>query len=113
MSNLVLPSNYVEIENEEMEYVDGGYYISNSTLKGIVFSGVGATTGVSVVAIEAGIYGIAAAMASAVPALGWVTGAVLAANATNFALAATQAISRGKGIDVGVGFPTGLTFAVK
>ncbi|ARV91330.1 hypothetical protein BK727_07435 [Bacillus thuringiensis serovar roskildiensis] len=113
MSNLVLPSNYVEIENEEMEYVDGGYYINNSTLKGIVFSGVGASAGVSVVAIEAGIYGIAAAMASAVPALGWVTGAVLAANATNFALAATQAISRGKGIDVGVGFPTGLTFAVK
>ena len=35
MSNLVLPSNYVEIENEEMEYVDGGYYISNSTLKGL------------------------------------------------------------------------------
>ncbi|MGE1026944.1 hypothetical protein ACQGS6_23725 [Bacillus sp. GMs2/2] len=112
MSNLVLPSNYVEIENEEMEYVDGGYYISNSTLKGIVFSGVGASAGVSVAAIEAGIYGIAASLASAVPALGWVTGAVLAANATNFAITATRAIASGKGMDIGVGFPTGLTFAV-
>ena len=52
MSNLVLPSNYVEIENEEMEYVDGGYYISNSTLKGIVFSGVGASAGVSVLQLK-------------------------------------------------------------
>ncbi|MHA2890531.1 hypothetical protein [Bacillus cereus] len=110
MSNLVLPSNYVEIESEEMEYVDGGYYISNSDLKGIVFSAVGA--GASVAAIEAGIYGIAAGLAATVPALGWVTGAVLGANAANFAITATRAIASGKGMDIGVGFPTGLTFAV-
>ena len=107
MSNLVLPSNYVEIGNEEMEYIDGGYYISNSSLKGIVFSAVG--TGASVAAIEAGIYAIAAGLASTVPALGWVTGAVLGANAANFAITATRAIASGKGMDIGVGFPTGLT----
>ncbi|HDT6579418.1 TPA: hypothetical protein QFT23_005712 [Bacillus cereus] len=110
MSNLVLPSNYVEIESEEMEYVDGGYYISNSDLKGIVFSAVGA--GASVAAIEAGIYGIAAGLAAAVPGLGWLTGTVLGANAANFAINATRAIASGKGIDIGVGFPTGLTFTV-
>jgi len=112
MSNLVLPANCVEIENEEMEYVDGGVYISNSTLKQIVFAGVGASAGVSVAAIQGSIYAIAAAMASAVPALGWVTGAALAAVAGSFAVAAAQAISRGKGIQVGVGWPLGLTFAV-
>ncbi|GAB6520491.1 hypothetical protein [Bacillus cereus] len=115
MSNLVLPANYVEVENEEMEYVDGGVYISNKTLQGIIFSGVGAATGagITVAAIQGSIYAIAASISAAVPGLGWITGGLLAANATNFALQAAQALSRGKGLDIGVGFPTGLTFSVR
>ncbi|MGO5008476.1 hypothetical protein [Bacillus wiedmannii] len=113
MSNLVLPANYVEVENEEMEYVDGGVYISNKMLQGVIFSGVGAISGVTVAAIQGSIYAIAASIASAVPGLGWITGGLLAANATNFALNAAQALNRGKGIEIGVGFPTGLTFAVR
>jgi hypothetical protein len=40
MSELALrmPSNYVEIDRAEMEYVDGGLYISNSNLYGILGS---------------------------------------------------------------------------
>lgn len=111
MSNLVLPANYIEVENEEMEYIDGGYYINNGQLRGIVYSGLGSTIGVSAVAIEAGMVGIAAAI-SAIPGLGFVTGTLLMANAGNFAMNAANALAQGKGIQVGVGLPTGLTFTV-
>ena len=36
---LQLPNNYVDVDREEMEYVDGGdIYISNSTLNGIALA---------------------------------------------------------------------------
>ncbi len=44
---LVMPSNYVVMDSEEMSYVDGGFYISNSLIKSMVITSclnpVGAT----------------------------------------------------------------------
>ena len=37
---MVLPSNYIEVEQEEMMYLDGGLYLSNYTLECIVFTAV-------------------------------------------------------------------------
>ena len=36
--DLVLPNNYVEIEEEEMMYLDGGAYLSSSQCKNLVAS---------------------------------------------------------------------------
>ena len=33
---LELPTIYVNIDNEEIEYVDGGYYITNNKLKAAI-----------------------------------------------------------------------------
>ncbi len=33
---MVMPSKYVEIDREEMTYIEGGVYISNSMLKGVI-----------------------------------------------------------------------------
>ncbi|WP_052109496.1 hypothetical protein [Bacillus clarus] len=99
---LVLPANYIEIEEKEMEYIDGGYYIDHDTLQGIIFSAGGATAGVSVAAITAAIDGIAVAIA-AIPGLGWVTGAILATYAGSFAATAANALWEGKGMNIRVG----------
>ena len=114
MSEILLPANYVNIENDEMEYVDGGVYLDNATIHGIVMSviGVGAVTATSVAVIQAGIYAIAGAI-STIPGFGWITGALLAANATLFAWACVNAIMGRKGVDIAIGFPTGLRFSVK
>lgn len=33
--SLAMPCNYVVMDNDEMAYVDGGFYVSNGTLKNI------------------------------------------------------------------------------
>lgn len=35
---MALPESYVTIEQEEMMYLDGGFYISNSQLKGALIA---------------------------------------------------------------------------
>ena len=49
-SNLVLPKNCIELDREEMSYVDGGLYISNSVCMAITgFCGLITTTAAGIV----------------------------------------------------------------
>ena len=36
-SNLVMPSHYVELDREEMSYVEGGFYLDNTTVNQIMY----------------------------------------------------------------------------
>ncbi|HFK1407911.1 TPA: hypothetical protein ACGXKU_003987 [Bacillus cereus] len=112
MTTLVLPTNYIEVEEKEMEYIDGGYYVDYDTLQGIIFSAGG--TGASAAAIAASIDGIAVAIAATIPGLGWVTGGILATYAGSFAVTAAAALMEGKGMHIraGWGWPPGLNFSV-
>ncbi|MDU5108112.1 hypothetical protein [Clostridium sp.] len=107
---LQLPNSYAEIDREEMEYVDGGVYLSNDDLKAVlVTAGV---TGVSVAAVVAASYTLAAAIAATVPVGGWLTGGLIATYAGAFAVVAVQAIHEGKGMHIRLAFPWGLSFEV-
>ncbi|MFM1534831.1 hypothetical protein ABGF49_05610 [Helcococcus ovis] len=61
---LVLPQNYVEIEQEEMEYLDGGVYVSQKTARDVL----------AAVAISPGSYILAAtSYTAAIAAVKWVS----------------------------------------
>ena len=109
---LVLPTDYVDINEDEMTYIDGGFYISFDSLMGIFAGAFGAGIGttIAVPTIVAGIDAIAAGLAT-IPGLGWITGGLLVTNAAAFAVAATQAIAEHHGIHVRLGFPWGLSFS--
>ena len=40
-SNLVMPSHYVELDKEEMSYVEGGFYLDNTTVNNIMYYSLG------------------------------------------------------------------------
>lgn len=50
---LQLPNSFVEVDCEEMEYVDGGFYISNQNLKAGLFAFMSASTVNALVASQA------------------------------------------------------------
>lgn len=87
-SNLVMPKHYIELDREEMIYIDGGdYYISNnacSTIVGIVcgglyFGGVGLATAIMCGFVtKAAISGLFASIVSTVTAVNVVLGGLLA-----------------------------------
>ncbi|MBU3092380.1 hypothetical protein KPL35_09840 [Clostridium sp. CF011] len=111
--SLELPVSYVGIDREEMEYIDGGVYLNPTQVKGVVMSiGCAGVSAASIPVITAGIYSIAGTMAATIPGAGWITGALLAANATQFAWACVNAVIKNQGIAINTGFPTGLTFKV-
>ncbi|MDO4605613.1 MAG: hypothetical protein Q4B23_06520 [Helcococcus sp.] len=61
---LVLPQNYVEIEQEEMMYLDGGVYVSQKTARNVL----------GAIAINPGSYMLAAASyVVALKAVSWVS----------------------------------------
>lgn len=109
MNKLNLPDNYKSIDEDEMEYIDGGVAITNEQLKAVCFAAGANVT--SVAAIAACIDGIAATIAATVPGLGWVTGAVLGLYATKFAVAAVQAIAQDKGMEFSIDYPWGINFS--
>ncbi|MFM1514729.1 hypothetical protein ABGF49_05670 [Helcococcus ovis] len=103
---LVLPQNYVEIEQEEMEYLDGGIYVNDETVKQIGYAlGVTGSTSIAAVAISVKL-GAAAIVAklSVIPGgniIAAVGAAYIIANAGNIAPAFVSALVRGKGMDIG------------
>lgn len=109
---LKLPTNFVEVESNEMEYIDGGYYLSYHDVVGIV-QAVGLSGATVTVGALAGELGATGAVAAMIPGVGWAAAGVIAANATAFAWACVNAIARKKGIDVHIGLPTGLSFDVQ
>lgn len=115
---LNLPMNYVNIDTEEMEYVDGGYYLSHSDCQSIDFA-IGATAGMSAGSI-AGLVSAAAGyvgtlVAASIPAVGWVLGAALTAcilnQAGSIASALVSDMFRGRGIDITLGWWYGTPYA--
>lgn len=109
--SLQLPSSYVDIDREEMEYIDGGLYLSNNDLKAVLITA--GVTGVTVAAVQASCYAIAASIAVSIPGAGWITGGLLAAYSAAFAVTAVQAIYEGKGVAIRLSFPWGLDFSVE
>ena len=111
---LQLPKNHIEIDRDEMEYVDGGfYYMDYYEVVGLV-QAVGLSGATVTVATLTGAFGGAAGViAAAIPGIGWAAATLIAANATAFAWACVNAIFERKGVDISFGFPTGLKFTVK
>jgi len=109
-----MPTSYVDIDRDEMEYVDGGfYYMDYYDVCGLV-SAVGLSgAAVTVAALAGQLGGMTALIATAIPGIGWVAAGIIAANSTAFAWACVNAIAERKGVDISFGFPTGLKFTVK
>lgn len=109
LHTLILPNNYTHIESNELEYVDGGVFVSNNQLSAICFAG--GASGLSAAAITASVDGIAATIATTIPGLGWVTGGVLVLYGAKFGVAAAQALAQGKGLEISLGYPWGINFS--
>lgn len=107
---LVMPMNYVVMGNEEMEYVDGGYYMTNDDCKALAFA-IGATVSMNIptvaALITAGGTGLTAILAS-VPVIGWIAaayGAVIIINsAESVASGLMTALWNNQGMEVTIGF---------
>ncbi len=106
---LVLPNNYVELEQEEMMYLDGGLYLDDNTIKGLAYS-IGISAYYSIPSIIAAIQvasGFIALKLAAIPGgniIGLLGGAYIAANAGGIAPALSSALIRGKGMDIDIGW---------
>lgn len=108
---LVMPKNYAVVDEEEMEYVDGGYYMDNATVQQFMLA-LGMTAFSNVAAVTMAIQAVGAAgiasIASSIPVLGWIAGAIGAAyiviQAKDFAEACCSAIQNNKGIDITIGW---------
>lgn len=110
---MVLPRNYVEIEQEEMMYLDGGLYVSHSTVQSIA-SVVGMTAHQSIpaatIALKLGATFIAAKLA-AIPGgniIALVGAAYIVSTAGSIAPAFVSALMRRRGLDITVGWWYGL-----
>lgn len=110
---LQMPTNYVEIDGDEMEYVEGGfYYLTYSDVVKVVTTlGMTAAT-VTIAGVVTGLGG-AGAVATLLPGIGWAAAGIIAANAAVFGWACVTAITERKGIDISVGLPAGLKFVVE
>ena len=120
-SNLVMPSHYVELDREEMSYVEGGLSLSSEGLylsydDIMVFSVVAGTN----------MYALATIMSAATAwicstGIGAVLWGLFSVSSCYIAIQALSAFSQGKGLMISVEFakiwflsiPCGLNFQVK
>ncbi len=111
---LQLPNSYVDVDRDEMEYVDGGfYYMDYYEVVGLVQAvGLSGAT-VTVASLTGALGGATGLVAALIPGIGWAAAGVIAANAGAFAWACVNAIIERKGVDISFGLPTGLKFTVK
>lgn len=108
---LRLPMNYVEVDRDEMEYVDGGYYLSHNTCLAIDFAiGASASEGIGAVAslVGAAAAYVGTVIAASIPAIGWIIGigitALVLNQAWSIASALVTDLVHGNGIDIGLGW---------
>jgi hypothetical protein len=110
-NGMVMPSNYVEIDREEMTYIEGGVYISNSILKGVICAiavnplpavliGLGVSKFISMMA--AGIASIAARFAAINTILGVAIGITGIGAVLGMGYKVFDALVQRKGIDIGI-----------
>lgn len=108
---LVMPSDYVIVKQEEMTYVDGGYYMNHDDCNALRFAiGVTIASNYAYIAAAVSAYAVggAAVFTASVPGLGLAVGGYLAVvivrSAEQIASAlVTEAFYR-KGIDWSLGF---------
>lgn len=107
---LVMPSNCVVIDEEEMTYVDGGFYISYNTIRGVILTACINTIAVtlvgitcyklaSLIAAKAGILGLKIGTLGG-PIVSLISGVVSAAIGGAAALTIARALIERKGIGV-------------
>lgn len=108
---LVMPNSYAVVNEEEMTYVDGGFYMTNEDCKVFVWAlGVTVTENAAGIAAAISAMGSAglASIASSIPVLGWVVGIVgvgyLTIQGKEFAESICGALQKGKGVDVSLGW---------
>lgn len=108
---LIMPNNYAVMNEEEMSYVEGGFYINNTNCKGILFA-LGATAASSPVTVAfllstVGTATLTTAFAG-IPVIGLACGGyfawALVNSAESFSSALCKAVRKGKGVDVDFGF---------
>lgn len=121
---MALPESYVTIEQEEMMYLDGGFYISNSQLKGaLIAAGMNPMGVVSAAVLTTMIKRGATALGTRIGLLGGAPGAAFG-TLIGFAIGGysastiAHALIQGKGINVGLrytsfGVPYGVNITVK
>ena len=112
----ITPQEIYELSKEEINVVAGGAvgHISNDKLKVLMGAALslGATTVAALVPIvSAEISAIAATIAATVPGLGWVTGGAIAMCAGDHAFKIAQALIEGRGVDINLAFPCGISFS--
>ena len=109
--NLVLPEGFVEMDREEMMYVDGGFYITNNqlwlVLQACALNPIGATLiGLGIYKLAAWITALGAKFGAKIGGLiggliGSLIGTLIGAAALgSVALTYASALIQGKGIDV-------------
>ena len=110
---LVMPQNFSVVTADEMEYVDGGLYISNATLWDccrIAFCTAGLNPiGATLVALgaykaytilAAGVSTIAKALGIAAGPIGWVLGLLGVGAVLGFGTTIVKALMQDKGIEI-------------
>lgn len=107
---MVMPSNYAVVSNDEMEYVDGGFYISYNSIKSVVLAcclnPIGATLiGIGLYKLAGLITAKAAILGAKIGALGGpvvaaISGAVSAVIGGAAAWTIARAVIEKKGIGV-------------
>lgn len=107
---LVMPSNYAIVNDNEMEYVDGGFYISYNTIRAVVLTAcinpIGATlVGIACYKLAGYITAKAAILGAKIGALGGplvsaISGAVSAVIGGAAAFTIARAVIEKKGIGV-------------
>jgi len=113
---LRLPSSYVNVEQGEMEYVDGGFSVSvsastiNSTVKAFGFAnrgGVGTVTALMAPAIP-----VMFAWVNALPFAGQLIYGLICLSAFTVASYVAVAYFSGRGLKFSAGWTSGLTFGL-
>ena len=108
---LVMPANYAVVSEDEMTYVDGGFYMTHEDCQIFVMA-LGLTVSSNAPAIATAISAMGgtglATLAGSGPGLGLIVGIVgvgyLTIQAKDFAESLCGALSSGKGVDVSVGW---------
>lgn len=113
MSELTLkmPSSYVNVDSDEMEYLDGGYYLSHNACAAIdMCLGMSICGGIAAMAgtIDACAGYLAGLLATSIPIGGLIAGGILVAiiwnQASSIASALFTDMFRRRGVDVGLGW---------
>ncbi len=108
---LIMPNSYAVMNEEEMSYVEGGYYLDNASCKGVLFA-LGATAASNPVTVAflintVGASGLAASL-STIPVIGVILGGygawALINSAESFSSALCTAVKKNKGVEIEIGF---------